>query len=75
MMELGYDAQYVRKTDLYAGAHPGPNLGNAIFWKRETFEFISEHTINFADLLGARAKTDASRWYERHCLPYTLSTH
>ena len=62
MAELGYDAQYVRKTDPYAGGHPGPNLGNAVFWKRETFEFLSEHTINYADLLGARATTDASRW-------------
>lgn len=46
------------------GGNPGgANLGNAIFWMQDTFKLVKQHDLNFSHLLGARAQTDASKWY------------
>eukprot|EP00037_Helgoeca_nana_P015131 m.141724 g.141724 ORF g.141724 m.141724 type:complete len:659 (+) comp22878_c0_seq1:213-2189(+) len=60
---LGYDAAYVRKTNAHGGNPGGANLGNAIFWMQDTFKLVKQHDLNFSHLLGARAQTDASKWY------------
>jgi len=59
---FGYDSTYIRKADMYGG-HPGANLGNAIFWMKDTFALEDQHDLNYSELLGERAKTDATRWY------------
>eukprot|EP00035_Acanthoeca_spectabilis_P022191 m.442468 g.442468 ORF g.442468 m.442468 type:complete len:656 (+) comp18810_c0_seq1:238-2205(+) len=60
---LGYDSTYVRKSNSYVDSNVGANLGNAIFWMRDTFKLEKQHDLNYSELIGARAKTEPSRWY------------
>lgn len=47
----------------YVDSNVGANLGNAIFWMRDTFKLEKQHDLNYSELIGARAKTEPSRWY------------
>eukprot|EP00038_Savillea_parva_P002111 m.110745 g.110745 ORF g.110745 m.110745 type:complete len:654 (+) comp10725_c0_seq2:308-2269(+) len=62
LQPFGYESVYVRKTNQIGGGS-GANLGNAIFWMGDTFKLLKRFDLNFSELLGQRAKTDASRWY------------
>eukprot|EP00040_Diaphanoeca_grandis_P031405 m.187902 g.187902 ORF g.187902 m.187902 type:complete len:675 (-) comp32321_c1_seq1:56-2080(-) len=56
---FGYEGVYIRKAQSGSAA----NLGNAVFWMKDTFTCEKRMQISYRDAIGMRCTTDASRWY------------
>jgi len=60
--EHGYDGRYVRKTRRYGGSWP-LQIGNALFWRRETFAYVCHEEVLLAAVLAAACDEESSSEY------------
>ena len=58
---VGYDGRYVRKMKRNNASWPHAQIGNAIFWRRDTFEYVEHQEILIAPLLNAACEDEPSR--------------
>ena len=58
---VGYDGRYVRKVKRNGATWPHTQIGNAIFWRAETFEYFEHQEILIAPLLNAACEDESSR--------------
>ena len=59
LTQRGYDGRYVRKTRRYGGSWP-LQIGNALFWRREAFEYVEHEEVHLAALLAAACDEEVS---------------
>ena len=60
--EHDHDARYVRKTRRYGGSWP-LQIGNALFWRRETFAYVCHEEVLLAAVLAAACDEESSSEY------------
>lgn len=59
----GYEHRYVRKVKRDGSSWPGPQIGNAIFWRSATFEYVEHEEVLIAPLLNGACDDEISRAY------------
>lgn len=57
----GYDGRYVRKTKRNGIGWPHAQIGNALFWRENTFEFLEHVDVLIAVMLNAACEDEPSR--------------
>ena len=57
---VGYQARYVRKVKRNGGTWPHTQIGNAIFWLSDTFDYVEHLDILIAPLLNAACEDETS---------------
>ena len=62
MMSTATVGRYVRKTRRYGGSWP-LQIGNALFWRRETFAYVCHEEVLLAAVLAAACDEESSSEY------------
>ena len=61
LRDHGYDGRYVRKTKRNGIGWPHTQIGNALFWRENTFEFLEHVEVLIAVMLNAACEDEPSR--------------